>query len=107
MKEEKPNKTHSFEKVIGDKEERKLEAQRDNKSVWSGLGLFGMIGWSIVVPTVLGAALGIWLDNNYKNDFSWTLSLLVAGLMLGCVIAWNWVQKENKEIHKKNEDENE
>ena len=88
-------------------EERKLQAQRDKKSVWSGLGLFGIIGWSIVLPTVLGAALGIWLDNNYKVDFSWTLSLLVGGLMMGCVIAWNWIEKENKEIHKKNEDENE
>lgn len=104
MSEEKQNKNNSFEKVVGDKEERKLQAQRDKKSVWSGLGLFGIVGWSIVVPTILGAALGMWLDKHYKNDFSWTLSLLVAGLMLGCGIAWNWVQKENKEIHKKDED---
>ena len=107
MKEEKPNTNKSFEKLVGEMEERKLQAQRDKKSVWSGLGLFGIIGWSIVLPTVLGAALGIWLDNNYKVDFSWTLSLLVGGLMMGCVIAWNWIEKENKEIHKKNEDENE
>ena len=97
----------SFHQVVGDKEERKLQAKRETKSVWAGLGLFGMIGWSIAAPTILGAALGIWLDKNYKNDFSWTLSLLVAGLMVGCVIAWNWIQKENKEIHKKNEDGNE
>ena len=107
MSAEKQNKNNSFEKVVGDKEERKLQAQRDKKSVWSGLGLFGMVGWSIVVPTILGAALGMWLDKHYKNDFSWTLSLLVAGLMLGLGIAWNWVQKENKEIHKKDEDGNE
>ncbi len=107
MSEEKQNTNNSFEKVVGDKEERKLKAQREKKSVWAGLGLFGMVGWSIVVPTILGAALGMWLDKHYKNDFSWTLSLLVAGLMLGCLIAWNWVQKENKEIHKKNEDGNE
>ena len=107
MKAEKPNKDISFEKLVGEMEERKLKAQSENKSVWSGLGLFGIIGWSIVVPTILGAALGIWLDNNYKQDFSWTLSLLVAGLILGCVIAWNWIEKENKEIHKKKEDDNE
>ncbi|MCM4168075.1 hypothetical protein KCTC52924_03627 [Arenibacter antarcticus] len=106
MKEGEKNNNKSFGKIVGDKEERKLRAQRDNKSVWSGLGLFGMIGWSIVVPTILGAALGIWLDKKYKEDFSWTLSLLVAGLMIGCLIAWNWVQKENKEIHKKNDDGN-
>ena len=107
MKEGKTDNNKSFGKIVGDKEERKLQAQRDKKSVWSGLGLFGMIGWSIVVPTMLGAALGVWLDKKYKQDFSWTLSLLVVGLMIGMLIAWNWVQKENKEIHKKNEDGNE
>lgn len=104
---EEEAKNNSFGKVVGDKEERKLRAQREKKSVWSGLGLFGMVGWSIAVPTLLGAALGIWLDKNYKESFSWTLSLLIAGLMFGCVIAWNWVQKENKEIHKREQDENE
>ncbi|WP_249356576.1 AtpZ/AtpI family protein [Maribacter sp. ACAM166] len=107
MKKDKIHTNKSFEKIVGDKEERKLQAQRETKSVWSGLGLFGIIGWSIALPTILGAALGIWLDKNYKENFSWTLSLLVAGLMIGCVIAWKWIQKENMEIHKKNEDENE
>lgn len=106
MKEGAENNNKSFGKIVGDKEERKLRAQRDKKSVWSGLGLFGMIGWSIAVPTLLGAVLGIWLDKKYEEDFSWTLSLLVAGLMIGCLIAWNWVQKENKEIHKKNDNGN-
>jgi len=104
---EKQHNKNSFENVVGNKEERKLQAKREKKSVWSGLGLFGMVGWSIVVPTIMGAAVGMWLDKNYKNDFSWTLSLLVAGLMLGCLIAWNWIEKEDKEIHKKNKDENE
>jgi len=107
VKKDKLNTNKSFGKIVGNKEERKLQAQRETKSVWSGLGLFGIIGWSIALPTILGAALGIWLDKNYKENFSWTLSLLVAGLMIGCVIAWNWIQKENMEIHKKNEDENE
>ena len=104
MKTEKPHNSDSFEKIIAGKEERKLEAKRNNRSLWYGLGLFGMVGWTIAVPTFLGVALGIWLDKNYPNDFSWTLSLLVAGLMIGCVFAWNWVQKEDKEIHKKNEE---
>lgn len=99
------NVSKPFEKVVGDKEKRKLEAQREKKSVWAGLGLFGMVGWSITVPAIGGAALGVWLDRNYKQTFSWTLSLLLAGLMLGLFIAWNWVQKENKEIHKKEEKE--
>ncbi|MEO8961138.1 MAG: AtpZ/AtpI family protein [Ginsengibacter sp.] len=106
MDEEKSYKKKSFGKEVGDKEGRKLHAQHEKKSVWSGLGLFGMIGWSVVVPALLGAAFGVWLDKRYKQSFSWTLSLLIAGLMLGCFIAWNWVQKEDKEINKKKGDEN-
>jgi ATP synthase protein I len=105
VEEEKSYKTKSFSKVVGEKQERKLQAQRKRKSVWSGLGLFGMIGWSIAVPTIVGAGLGVWLDKKYEGDFSWTLSLLILGLASGCFIAWNWVQKENKEINKRNEDE--
>ncbi|HUZ60384.1 MAG TPA: AtpZ/AtpI family protein [Hanamia sp.] len=107
MKEEQPYHKKSFSEVVGEKEERRIEAQHEKKSVWAGLGLFGMVGWSVAVPALLGAALGIWLDNKYKESFSWTLTFLITGLMIGCLIAWNWVQKENKEMHKKNEDENE
>lgn len=106
MKNEDLNKKN-FSSKIGEKEKRKLQAKKEKKSVWAGLGLFGIVGWSIAVPTLLGAALGIWLDKHYKESFSWTLSLLITGLLLGCIIAWNWINKENKEIHKKEKDENE
>lgn len=106
-KAKKPDSKESFGKVIGDKEARKLAAQRDRSSALSGLGLFGLIGWSVTVPALLGVLLGVWLDKHFKQEFSWTLSLLLAGLMFGCFIAWNWVQKENQDIHKKSDDEHE
>jgi len=102
-----PYKKKSFSREVGDKEKRRLQAQSEKKSVWAGLGLYGMVGWSVAVPTLLGAALGIWLDKRYQVHFSWTLSLLITGLMIGCLVAWNWIQKENKEIHKNQDHENE
>ena len=90
---------------IGKQEKRKLKALRDNKrSVWFGLGMMGMVGWSVAVPALLGAALGIWLDKIYPESFSWTLTFLVLGLFTGCVIAWYWVDKEDKEMHQDNKD---
>ena len=75
---------------------RKLKAQRNaTPGVWFGLGLMGVIGWSVVVPTLLGAAIGLWLDRHYPGSRSWTLALLVAGLTLGCLNAWHWVTKED------------
>lgn len=85
---------------VGAKAARKQIARQDGtQGVWFGLGMMGLIGWSVVVPTLLGAALGIWLDIRYPMGRSWTLALLIAGLVLGCLQAWHWVAKEDKAIH--------
>jgi ATP synthase protein I len=84
---------------VGAKADRKLKARRNpTPGVWFGLGMMGLIGWSVVVPTLLGAALGLWLDKHHPGGHSWTLALLVAGLAIGCFNAWHWVSKEEKEM---------
>jgi ATP synthase protein I len=90
---------------IGAKAARKLRAQRHvTRTVWFGLGMMGLIGWSVAIPTVLGAALGLWLDRRYPGGRSWTLALLVAGLTVGCWNAWHWVSREDKAIRDEQED---
>jgi len=84
---------------IGQKAKRKIKARNSNQGVWFGLGMMGLVGWSIVVPTLLGAALGIWMDSKHIGKYSWTLMLLLMGLILGCFNAWYWVVKEDKEIN--------
>lgn len=89
----------AFSREVGAKAARKLKARRNpTQGVWLGLGMMGLIGWSVVVPTLLGAALGIWLDNRHPGKHSWTLALLVAGLVIGCLNAWRWVSKEDEEM---------
>ena len=67
----------AFSQAVGAQATRKLKAQRNaGQGVWFGLGMMGLIGWSVVVPTLLGAALGIWLDNRHPGSYSWTLMLL-------------------------------
>lgn len=97
-----------FSRQVGAKAARKLKAQRHvTQTVWSGLGMMGLVGWSVAVPTLLGVALGIWLDKNHPASHSWTLMLLAIGLGLGCFNAWHWVAKESREIREqeKNGDE--
>lgn len=93
---------------IGAKANRKLKARRNpTQGVWSGLGMMGLIGWSVAIPTLLGAALGIWLDKNDPGGRSWTLALLVAGLSVGCLNAWFWVDREDKAMRDEQEDNHE
>ena len=94
-----------FVDEVGIKVARKLKAQRNPApGVWFGLGMMGLIGWSVVVPTLLGAALGLWLDKHHAGAHSWTLALLTAGLMIGCFNAWLWVAKEDQAMHENQED---
>lgn len=93
---------------VGAKAARKLKAQRNVKrSVWFGLGMMGIIGWSVVIPTLLGAVLGLWLDEHYPGSYSWTLMMLIIGLFIGCLTAWHWVAKEHQEIKEEQEDNDE
>ncbi|MBY0410143.1 MAG: AtpZ/AtpI family protein [Burkholderiaceae bacterium] len=92
---------------IDAKAARKLKARRvGTTGVWFGLGMMGLIGWSVAVPTLLGAALGLWLDQRYPGGRSWALALLMAGLALGCINAWHWVDKEDRAMRDIEEDGN-
>jgi ATP synthase protein I len=85
---------------VGAQAARKLKARRDGVAgVFFGLGMMGLVGWSVVVPTLLGAALGLWLDRQHPGSHSWTLALLVAGLTLGCLNAWHWVARQDQAMH--------
>lgn len=87
--------------AVGEKEERKVRAQRRRGTglPW-GLGAFGLVGWSVMVPTVLGVALGVWLDARLGGPIPWTLTGLVVGLTLGCLNAWYWVSREQRDIER-------
>ena len=85
--------------TINTKELRKLRARaRRNGSLWFGLGAFGMIGWSVAVPAILGIACGRWLDARWPTSFSWTLTLLFFGFGIGCFNAWYWVSRQRTQI---------
>jgi ATP synthase protein I len=108
MNKKPPTYDSNLAEQIGANATRKLKARRDHvQEVWFGLGMMGLIGWSVVVPTLLGAALGLWFDKHHPGGHSWTLALLIAGLALGCANAWHWVAKEEKAIRDEQEDDNE
>jgi ATP synthase protein I len=94
----------AFSRKIGALEARKLKAKRRGvQGIWLGLGMFGLIGWTVTVPTLLGVLLGLWIDSHYPGIHSWTLSFLIIGLFVGCLNAWYWVAKEEKAIREDEE----
>jgi ATP synthase protein I len=100
-----PDDETPFSRAVRAQAERKLKARRSPTGVWFGLGMMGLIGWSVALPTLLGAALGIWLDEQHPGRHSWTLALLVAGLSAGCLNAWRWVANEQRAMSEDGTDE--
>lgn len=73
---------------------KKIKSQEEGSEIMFGLGLFGIVGWSISIPTLLGVALGVYLDKKFTQSFSWTITLLFAGVILGAFNAWRWVKEK-------------
>jgi ATP synthase protein I len=57
------------------------------------LAQIGVLGWIIVVPMLIGIALGRWLDRALSSGIFWTAPLLLLGLALGCWSAWKWMNE--------------
>ncbi|MCW9705851.1 AtpZ/AtpI family protein [Fodinibius salsisoli] len=91
------HKPEEFAEEIREKSLRKIRSQKEKrKGLWHGLGMFGLVGWSVATPTLLLLLLGIWIDGTYESKYSWTLMMLVIGICLGCMNAWYWIKRESE-----------
>lgn len=87
-----------FRRQVKDQAKRRLKARREgDRTIWYGLGMFGIVGWSVAIPTLIGIAVGIWIDLTFVTPFSWTLMMLFMGVIIGCLNAWYWIQRESRD----------
>lgn len=81
-------------KAIRRRAERMQQTRNEPKySPLNGLGVFGVIGWSVALPTVAGAFLGMWLNRVAPQSFSWPMALILGGAVIGAMVAWSWIDK--------------
>lgn len=83
----------------GVKAAHKAKAQRpDALPFWFGVGKMALLGWSVAMPVLVGAGLGLWLDADYPASHSWMRLLMPLGLALGCFNAWRSVSRRRRKI---------
>jgi ATP synthase protein I len=88
----RPDARRSLERDVGRLKRREPTAA----SFWRSLSVLGTVGWSIALPAVAGAWLGHRLDLQFESGVRFTLMLLVAGVVLGSVIAWRVVREQRR-----------
>ena len=88
----RPDARRSLERDVGRLERREPSAE----SFWRSLSVLGTVGWSIALPAVAGVWLGHQLDLKLDSGVRFTLMFLVAGVMLGSLVAWRVVREHRK-----------
>ena len=88
-----------FTDQVAKKEALRIKAiKHKDETVWFGLGMFGIVGWAVAIPTLVGIALGLWIDRTWPTRYSWALMFLVFGVVVGCINAAYWVRKIRSRI---------
>ncbi len=80
-------------RITGKRKLRELRERQGEVSFWAGVAMLGLVGWMIVIPTMVGIFLGRWLDQTLRSGLFWTLSLMMIGLAAGCYNAWRAIQE--------------
>lgn len=90
-----PSSAERFISRVASREERMVRRKKEGApNVARAVALVGLIGWTVVLPMLIGIAIGTWIDHRWPSRFSWTLMLLVAGLAFGCWHAWDRIRQE-------------
>jgi ATP synthase protein I len=79
---------------IGKQARRMKQAERDRPTLLSQTVYVGTLGLLFVIPVVVGAYVGQWLDS-FAEGYSvrWTMGLIVLGVIIGAVNAYLFVKE--------------
>jgi ATP synthase protein I len=93
--DERRDESDRLEQAVRTRRERRARWQQEGeRSIGQNLALIGVLGWTIVTPTLIGIFIGRQLDRAFATGIFWTLGLLVAGLAVGCTLAWKRINRQ-------------
>jgi ATP synthase protein I len=89
MKNDDELKQHVSKQVT-----RMQQAEKDRPTLLAQTAYLGTLGLLFVVPVILGAYLGRWLDGLVEGySLRWTISLILVGVCIGAVNAYLFIKE--------------
>lgn len=83
------------EAVKAHRERRERWLRFGERSLGRNLAMIGVLGWTVMIPTLIGIFVGRWLDRSFDTGIFWTLGLLVLGLAIGCFLGWRMMFRDD------------
>ena len=74
---------------------KKLEkAKQVQKTILAQTVYLGSVGIIFILPVIVGAYLGVWLDDKFSGfSFSWTICLIFTGIIVGAVNVYYFMKE--------------
>lgn len=90
-----PDKQQELKKSVQSDVAKMEKAKKEKFTLLAQTIYLGTLGFMFVLPVIVGAYLGVWLDNRLAKYFSisWTISLIFLGVMLGVLNVYLFIRK--------------
>lgn len=90
----KPTDRWELKEQLERQVERLQEAERRRPNVLAQTAALGVLGLLLVIPIVVGAYLGRWVDERWGDGMGrWTLSFILAGVVVGAVNVYLYLRE--------------
>ena len=77
---------NDLQRKVRQQARRMKQAEKDSQTLLAQTRVLGTLGLVLVLPVVLGAYLGQWLDEKLGGASAfWTVSLILTGVVVGIV----------------------
>lgn len=77
--------------------QRLRQAEHDRPTILAQTVYLGTLGLVFVLPVILGAYLGRWLDTQLSGySISWTISLIFVGVVVGGINVWLMIREQDQ-----------
>ncbi len=88
------NGERKLKERIGLQTRRMKQAERDRPTLLGQTAFLGTLGLLFVVPVVVGAYIGQWLDSLVEGySIRWTMSLIILGVVIGAMNAYLFMRE--------------
>ena len=87
------NNHEELKQRISRQVDRMRKADKDRPTLLAQTAYLGTLGLLLVIPVILGAYLGRWLDGFVEGySMRWTLSLIIVGVAVGAVNVYLFIK---------------
>ncbi|MCA0920138.1 AtpZ/AtpI family protein [Pseudooceanicola nanhaiensis] len=63
-------------------------------SLGARLGQIGILGWAVIVPTLMGVGLGRMADHYFDTGVFFTAPAIMLGAAIGFRAIWKWMHRQ-------------